>query len=84
MRIAENNVRLLRSNAPDRFHGDVVHFTAARGRSADLPVAASLWQPFVHGRIEDHPLDCGHDQMTHTGPMASIGPTVAGQLRTGP
>jgi amino acid adenylation domain-containing protein len=83
MAIAENNVSLLRSNAPDRFRGNVVHFTASRGRAPDLPPAASLWQPFVRGRIEDHPLGCGHEQMTHAGPMASIGPVVAEKLRCG-
>jgi thioesterase domain-containing protein len=76
MRVAQNNVRLLRGNKPGFFRGDVVHFTAARNRLARHGDARSRWQPFVHGRIEDVLLDCEHHQMTQAAAMTRIAGTL--------
>ncbi|HEY2579056.1 MAG TPA: thioesterase domain-containing protein, partial [Streptosporangiaceae bacterium] len=75
-----NNIDLLQSHTPDRFRGDVVHFTATAGRPADLADARTAWQPYVHGTVEDHLIDCTHGGMTQLQPLSRIGEVVAGKI----
>ncbi|MFC9650818.1 amino acid adenylation domain-containing protein [Streptomyces sp. NPDC056937] len=60
------------------FDGDLVLFTATEGATVSEP--DRVWAPYVTGRIEVHPVDCAHGEMTAPGPMAAIGRVVAGHL----
>ncbi|MFE4640213.1 amino acid adenylation domain-containing protein [Streptomyces sp. NPDC056730] len=60
------------------FDGDLVLFTATEGATVSEP--DRVWAPYVTGRIEVHPVDCAHGEMTAPGPLAAIGRVVAGHL----
>ncbi|MEW2620516.1 non-ribosomal peptide synthase/polyketide synthase [Streptomyces sp. NPDC048106] len=60
------------------FDGDLVLFTATEGATVREP--AQAWRPHVTGRIEVHPVDCAHGEMTAPGPLTAIGRVVAGHL----
>ncbi|MFD4508060.1 amino acid adenylation domain-containing protein, partial [Streptomyces sp. NPDC058457] len=60
------------------FDGNLALFTATEGATVSEP--ARVWAPHVTGRIEVHPVDCAHGEMTAPGPLAAIGRVVAGHL----
>ncbi|WP_043719714.1 hypothetical protein, partial [Nocardia asiatica] len=39
--------------------------------------AAAGWQPYVDGRVDDHPVGVPHDQMTSPEALAQIGPRLS-------
>ncbi|MFD7235848.1 amino acid adenylation domain-containing protein [Streptomyces syringium] len=53
------------------YDGDLLFFTA--GRDERLPGSlAAQWEPYVAGRVHNHPVDCHHLEMTAPGPLAEI------------
>ncbi|MEY9489965.1 phthiocerol/phenolphthiocerol synthesis type-I polyketide synthase E [Streptomyces calvus] len=86
--VMRNNLRIAPQFAPGVFHGDVLFFSAAEERAADVPgdlaVAAGkadAWRPHVDGTLHDHQVPCGHYEMTEPEPIARIGAAVAKALR---
>jgi phthiocerol/phenolphthiocerol synthesis type-I polyketide synthase E len=45
---------------------------------------ADAWRPFVSGVLTDHPVPCGHYELTEPEPMARIGAVLAAALRPTP
>ncbi|GGL11880.1 non-ribosomal peptide synthetase [Planomonospora parontospora] len=74
-----NGVKISREYAPRVFDGDVLFFTAARGREADAPAAAD-WKPYVTGAVVDHAVDCDHESMLNPGPVAEIAALLRKEL----
>ncbi|MBG0824312.1 amino acid adenylation domain-containing protein [Planomonospora sp. ID91781] len=75
-----NGVKISREYAPRVFDGDVLFFTAARGRGAHAPAAAD-WKPYVTGAVVDHAVDCDHESMLNPGPVAEIAALLRKELR---
>ncbi|WP_432021789.1 amino acid adenylation domain-containing protein [Streptomyces parvus] len=73
-----SSTRAARGFTPGVFEGDLVHFAADRGATGAL--APRLWEPHIGGQVEQHRVACGHDEMTRPGPLAVIGPVLAGKL----
>ncbi|MFB4314444.1 amino acid adenylation domain-containing protein [Actinomadura sp. 21ATH] len=76
----ENGLRQAEAYRPGRFRGDLLFFTALRGRTAASPTAAGNWGPLVTGEVEDHPIDSEHHQVTEPGPVAEMGAVLAARL----
>jgi amino acid adenylation domain-containing protein len=76
----ENGLRQAEEYRPGRFRGDVLFFTATRGRTADSPTGRSNWGPLVEGAIEDYPLDIDHHLLMEPGPAAEMGAVLAAKL----
>ncbi|WP_217142904.1 non-ribosomal peptide synthetase [Streptomyces sp. AC627_RSS907] len=77
--IAARHARLQREFAPRHFDGDILLFTAEPAAGTDAPSPAS-WTPYVGGRLDPHPVACGHHDMTLPGPLTEIGRAVAERL----
>jgi nonribosomal peptide synthetase DhbF len=71
------NGRLARHFRPQRFDGDVLLLPATQG---EAPPPADTWKPYVSGKIEVHEMDCEHIHMMRPGPLAKVGPVIAGAL----
>ncbi|MCP3801335.1 amino acid adenylation domain-containing protein [Allokutzneria sp. A3M-2-11 16] len=67
-------VRSLDGYVPERFKGDMLFFTAGPEETA------APWAPYVDGEIEEHRIPCAHADMMRPGPLAKIGPILAGNL----
>ncbi len=80
LRTFAENVRAAREFTPRRFRGTLVHFNATEGR-VDGEFTADMWRPHVDGAIEEHPVACGHEEMTRPESLARIGPVIAARLR---
>ncbi|WP_243708274.1 amino acid adenylation domain-containing protein [Actinomadura sp. GC306] len=76
----ENGLRQAEEYRPGRFRGDIVFFTALRGRTADSPTGRANWGPLVEGEIEDYPLDVDHHLLLEPGPAAEMGAVLAAKL----
>ncbi|MEU9871315.1 amino acid adenylation domain-containing protein [Actinomadura sp. NPDC048021] len=76
----ENGLRQAGEYRPGRFRGDVVFFTAQRGRTAQSPTGPSNWGPLVDGEIEDYPVDTEHHLLMDPGPAAEMGAVLAAKL----
>ncbi len=76
----ENGLRQAEEYRPGRFRGDIVFFTALRGRTADSPTGRSNWGPLVDGEIEDYALDVDHHLLLEPGPAAEMGAVLAAKL----
>ncbi|MFB4309162.1 amino acid adenylation domain-containing protein [Actinomadura sp. GTD37] len=76
----ENGLRQAERYRPGRFRGDIVFFTALRGRTGDSPTGRSNWGPLVEGEIEDYPLDVDHHLLMEPGPAAEMGAVLAAKL----
>jgi enterobactin synthetase component F len=70
--VATHSIGLARAYRPRRFDGDIVFFSARPEGPGPGP-SARLWAPYASGGIENHLLDCSHDDMLQTVPLASIG-----------
>ena len=76
------NLRMRHRYVPDvRFGGDVLYFKATRSTIAET--GATVWAPYLTGRIEEFRIDCDHMGMTETGPLQEIGKILNGRLRPG-
>ncbi|WP_412518647.1 amino acid adenylation domain-containing protein [Actinomadura madurae] len=76
----ESGLRQAEEYRPGRFRGDVLFFTAMRGRTAAAPTGRSNWGPLVEGEIEDYPLDADHHLLMEPGPAAEMGAVLAAKL----
>ncbi|CNG71421.1 linear gramicidin synthetase subunit D [Mycobacterium tuberculosis] len=76
----ENGLRQAEEYRPGRFRGDLVFFTALRGRTGDSPTARGNWGPLVDGEIEDYPIDAEHHLLLDPGPAAEMGAVLAAKL----
>ncbi|MFD9517173.1 amino acid adenylation domain-containing protein [Streptomyces sp. NPDC059979] len=72
-------VRLLSRSRTRRYRGDVLFFTASRSTPAD-EAPGLVWPAYLDGRIEEHVLDCAHDDLMSPGVLAEIGPVLARAL----
>ncbi|MFE9582023.1 non-ribosomal peptide synthase/polyketide synthase [Nocardia sp. NPDC006044] len=74
-RSAVRSAELIAEHRPAVFHGRLDYYSAA-----GHDTAAANWQPFVDGRVEDHPIGVAHDQMTTPEALAEIGPSLSDLL----
>jgi nonribosomal peptide synthetase DhbF len=79
LRTMAHNRALVRTFTPGRYDGDLLFFGATRARPAGAP-DGTAWQPHVAGRIEQHPVDAAHLDMTQPAPLRRIGQLLAGAL----
>ncbi|GAA0460255.1 hypothetical protein GCM10009544_23490 [Streptomyces stramineus] len=90
-RIIRNNIRVGLGLSTEVFRGDVLFFSAtgspaaspARGSEGPLPtpVTGDAWRPYVTGAFEDHPVPCGHHEMTEPEHLARIAEVLTAALR---
>jgi nonribosomal peptide synthetase DhbF len=73
----KNNTRLMRTFAPQRFHGAMSLFVAIVSE-AKPPV--EIWRSYVAGEVKIHPIDCAHDNMMDPVPAEKIGAVLASEL----
>ncbi|MFD9452232.1 amino acid adenylation domain-containing protein [Streptomyces sp. NPDC059985] len=72
-------VRLLSRSRTRRYRGDVLFVTAGRSTpAAEAP--GRVWPPYLDGRIDEHVLDCEHDELMSPTALDRIGPLVARAL----
>jgi thioesterase domain-containing protein len=77
---AKQNINLARqSPLPDRYHGQLVFFTAMKDRS-DPSLTHSAWQPFIEGKIENYDLDCDHAGIMSNQSLPAIAKILATHL----
>jgi thioesterase domain-containing protein len=72
---ASHHTRLAETFTPGVFDGDLLLCTAADA------VGGRSWEPYVTGRIESHPVPCGHFEMLDPEPLAATGAAVEAALR---
>ncbi|WTA23136.1 amino acid adenylation domain-containing protein [Streptomyces sp. NBC_00853] len=75
-------VRLLSRSRTLRYRGDVLFFTASRSTPAE-EAPGLVWPAYLDGRIEEHVLDCSHDDLMSPTVLAQIGPVLARALASG-
>ncbi|MGW1073682.1 type I polyketide synthase [Streptomyces sp. NPDC002537] len=80
--VMRNNLRIAPGFEPEVFDGDVLFFTAAGdpAGTSDAMAKADEWRAYVSGTVEDHPVPCGHYEMTEPEPLARIGAVLAAAL----
>ncbi len=61
---------------PHRYDGDLIFFTAQRGRT-DPELHHQAWQPFVSGSIENYDLDAEHGQLLTGDCLQTIARAIA-------
>ena len=66
---------LLRAHQPGVFDGDLLHFTATRGKTSNAPTVEA-WQGHVSGQIIRHDIDVTHARMVRDHSLAEIGPRL--------
>ncbi|MEU2126069.1 amino acid adenylation domain-containing protein [Nocardia niwae] len=71
-RSAVRSAELIAEHRPEVFRGRLDYFSAA-----GHDTAADGWQPYVDGRVDDHPVGVPHDQMTAPEALAQIGPRLS-------
>ncbi|MER7764362.1 amino acid adenylation domain-containing protein [Streptomyces sp. NPDC097619] len=76
-------VRLLSRSRSRHYRGDALFFTAARSTPAEQ-APALVWPAFLDGRLEEHVLDLGHDELMSPAALAQIGPVLADALAARP
>ncbi|MEU5883555.1 amino acid adenylation domain-containing protein [Spirillospora sp. NPDC047279] len=76
----ENGLHRAEEYRPGPYRGDVVFFTATKGRTDRMPTGPSNWGPLVDGQIEDHHLDVDHHFLMEPEPAAEIGAVLAATL----
>ncbi|WP_433337022.1 amino acid adenylation domain-containing protein [Spirillospora sp. CA-294931] len=76
----EHGLRLAEAYRPGPYQGDIVFFSAVRGRTGASPVPHTTWGPLVDGRIEEYPLDVDHHLLLEPAPAAEMGAVLAARL----
>ncbi|MEV2245996.1 amino acid adenylation domain-containing protein [Streptomyces sp. NPDC049970] len=79
MAVVENLIRLRAEFRPERFRGDVLHFTAADEPGRTAPVGEP-WVPYVGGRLVEHRVACTHLEMMNSRPAREIADQVTKAL----
>lgn len=84
--VTRNHLRLARQHVPRPVKADVLMFQAAaqdsRGLEGVFHNQPAAWQPFVHGRMDVHAIDCRHQSMLDPAPSAVIGRCLQKKLET--
>ncbi|WP_262846765.1 non-ribosomal peptide synthetase [Sphaerisporangium corydalis] len=80
---ARRNLDLVYGRAAPVFRGDVLFFTATLDREDGHPEASS-WAGHLTGELTEHPVACGHFDMTRPGPLAEIGDVLAREIAAAP
>ncbi|TDC20538.1 hypothetical protein E1265_21765 [Streptomyces sp. 8K308] len=75
------NDRLVRDRTPHEFHGDLLFFSALKGRPHGLH--AGLWQPTVTGTIREHQVHAAHHDMLRSPAVGEVGRVIARELADG-
>ncbi len=71
-------LRQITAHEHEVFDGDLL-FIAAAGNPDPTP-NVSTWRPYITGRIDDRPLEFGHNRLTTPEAWEAIGPMVAAYL----
>ncbi|MFH8972852.1 amino acid adenylation domain-containing protein [Streptomyces sp. NPDC017890] len=79
LRIVRNHAVLSAEFVPDRFGGDVLFLSAAKGGDGHSPTVAE-WTPYIGGRVSHHSIDSDHDGMMRPEPQREIGRIIAARL----
>jgi thioesterase domain-containing protein len=74
-----NSRLLVHRYVPRVYDGDLLVFPALGDGDGDRR-SAQEWRPLVTGDIDEHPVDCGHNDMVEGESLAVIGPTLAAYL----
>ncbi|MFD7010512.1 amino acid adenylation domain-containing protein, partial [Rhodococcus jostii] len=70
---------------PRVYDGDLLIFPATRdGNGTTRARSADEWRPLVTGRIDEQPVDCGHNEMIEPQSLAVIGPVLSRTLSERP
>ncbi|WP_407567200.1 amino acid adenylation domain-containing protein [Polymorphospora sp. A560] len=77
--VTTNNLAAVRAFDPDRFHGDLLFFSATLTRP-ELLQTVDTWLPYVDGRIDNRDIACRHERMMRPDAIAEIGPMLADHL----
>ncbi|MEU3603373.1 amino acid adenylation domain-containing protein [Streptomyces sp. NPDC006798] len=72
-------VRLLARSRSRRYRGDVLFFTATR-TTPESSRPDRVWPPYLDGRLVEHTVDTGHDELMSPAALDEIGPVVARAL----
>lgn len=75
-----NSVRIMSEYKPKTFKGDVLFFRSTIIPDWFNPIHPETWNTFIHGKIEQHDIDCRHKDMCQPGPLAEIGKVIAEKL----
>ncbi|WP_285769427.1 non-ribosomal peptide synthetase [Peribacillus sp. SI8-4] len=75
-----NSVRIMSEYKPKTFKGDVLFFRSTIIPDWFDPIEPETWNPFIHGEIEQHNIECRHKDMCQPGPLAEIGQVIAEKL----
>ncbi|MGH7926537.1 MAG: thioesterase domain-containing protein, partial [Candidatus Binatia bacterium] len=78
VKVAVNNAQLVQNFQPGRFDGNLLFFSAAL-EPGESPTP-QMWAPYITGDIENHAIDCHHDDMLQPIPLAEIGRVLARRL----
>lgn len=70
-----HHVGLAHDFTPRPYTGDLLLFRAMSDIHG-APPAPAVWEQFVAGRVLNHELDCGHQEMADTGPTAEIAAVI--------
>ncbi|GAA0951169.1 hypothetical protein GCM10009550_30520 [Actinocorallia libanotica] len=76
----ENGLRIAGEYTPGPLDGDIVFFTALRGRTADSLTGEADWGPRISGKVENHELDVEHRFLMEPAPLAEIAEVIASRL----
>jgi amino acid adenylation domain-containing protein len=71
--------RMVQAASPGRFDGQALYLTAIRDRWPGLP-PMEAWRALTGG-LEEHPVDCHHDEMMRPQVLTEIGPRVEAELK---
>ncbi|MEO3785233.1 condensation domain-containing protein [Actinocorallia sp. B10E7] len=78
----ENGLRIAAEYTPGPIDGDIVFFTALRGRTADSLTAEANWGPLIGGTVENHHLDVEHRFLLDPAPLAEIAEVITTRIHT--
>ncbi|CAL9331983.1 non-ribosomal peptide synthetase [Streptomyces sp. enrichment culture] len=77
--ITENNLRISRATAPEKYDGDML-FLEAGGPDRTPTGLAATWEPYVTGRVETHVMPFEHMRMMSADALAELAPVLAHAL----
>ncbi|MFC0449395.1 amino acid adenylation domain-containing protein, partial [Rhodococcus jostii] len=80
----ENSRRIGHQFVPQVYDGDLLIFPAAHDGDGTRARSAQEWRPLVTGRIDEHAVDCGHNDMIEPESLAVIGPVLSRVLTERP
>lgn len=80
LEITKYNIELARqAPTPDRYHGDLIFFTAKQGRM-DADLTHRAWYPFITGPIENYNLNAEHGHILTGDCLGAIAQAIVAHL----